>query len=366
MSREPQITFSIQTSGSGAGDVPDTGPIVQTSDGGWILNPRSPFPLTLYGIDTQAARTIKERLDEAFSRGHYLAAQAIIPIVARSNLRCQEIDDYVAKFKPIYVRKIEELKRTSTEWGAASEKDREDLLTSFRQQATEALDVRPYCDLETLFEHEPSDATIDDALIDRYGFENLQLYLRYGSRLDKVRVVPADHHERKGFEKLVDLQLAKRGAEIHLPAVLDTLRLQDLNSLVGDLKEKAFTRKVKAVEFLLGLPDVKDRVGKVVSYRELFQLNPLSADFAAVDLIQVASAWKFAAEIGEVIAHTYMMGGHTVRDRTASDFIKGWELLATDDSCPYCKRAAAKTYSKASRPRIPLHIGCRCAVTAVV
>ena len=166
---DPEVIVTVRTSPSGSFDDPDTGSIIPAQHGGWILNPKSTFPLTVYGIDQSTANECKRLLDEGYSKGTYDHARSLLPIIARSNLRCREIDEYVATHKPRYLKKIAELKRSSPDWASASERDQEDLLETFREEAIESLDVRPYCDLVTLFEGEPADITLDDALIDRFG-----------------------------------------------------------------------------------------------------------------------------------------------------------------------------------------------------
>jgi len=39
---------------------PDTGAVSPTSDGGWILNPESTLPLTIYGINESVAEELKK------------------------------------------------------------------------------------------------------------------------------------------------------------------------------------------------------------------------------------------------------------------------------------------------------------------
>lgn len=328
-----------------------------------MLNPKSPLPLTIRGVDRAGAQAIKERLDGNLSLGIRDNAEGLLPIVSRSNLQCKELDDYVAKFKPQYEATIETLKRTSSEWSSASEKDREDLLSGFRQEAIAALDVRPYCDLEVLFNAVPNDATIDDALLDKYGYDSLHVYLRYAGNLDKVRTVPAESLERKKFEKLVELGLAIRGADIPLAAILESLPLKELNMLAAGTTEKEFRRKSQASEHISKLADIKDRLGKTVAFRELFQLKPLSQEFSQTNLNAISIAQRYAREIAGLVAHTYVMGAYSVRDMNQGDmsFIKGWEILGAD-GCPFCQRAAKQKYSKRRRPFVPLHIGCRCSV----
>jgi hypothetical protein len=365
---EPKITVSIRSTPSDSFDNPNTGSVTMTHDSGWILNPRSTFPLTIYGVDQQIANELKRLLEAGYSLGTYAHARTIIPIIARSNLRCKEIDDYVKKFKPQYFSKIEELKRSSGEWASASVRDQDDLLVSFREQAVDSLDIRPYCDLEILFECEPTDAMVDDALIDRYSYDNLQLYLRYAGNLDKVRIIPAGHYERGGFEKLVEKGLAIKSTDISLHGVLETLKLKEMNDLVIDLNQKPFGRKSKAIEFLMNLPDIQQRLSKIMAFRELFQLKPLPNEFSNIDLRKISDAWRYVNEIANIIAHTYVMGGYATRNMCQEQdnlsYIKGWELSPVNDdaTCPYCKRAASKSYSKKQGPKVPLHIGCRCSV----
>ncbi len=363
--------FSISVSTRLSGDKPyDLGEPILNAGGGWILNPRATLPLTVQGVGGSEVRELKRYLNEGLVGGHYKASQAITPIVARTNLRCAEIDQYIARFKPVYVERIEELKRSSSEWAQASERDREDLLASFRTKALSALDVRPYCDLEVLFELEPKDVTLDDALIDRYGFEQVQLYLRYAVDLQRVRVIPADHRDREGLEDLVQHGLARRGADIPLLDILSALKLQDLNKMLTDAGEKTVSRKAKAIDILKDQANVKTKLDEMMAFRELFQLFPLPPQFAGVDLQQVASAWRYADEIAELMTHTYMMAGYATRDRDRYKGersvlgIKKWQLLPAQDSCPYCQREGQKTYVR--MPTTPLHIGCRCTVSPVL
>lgn len=75
----------------------------------------------------------------------------------------------MARARVLYRKSVDAQRRASAEWADAGERDREDLLQSFRQSAIASLDVRPYADLVTLLEDEPTDATLDDALIAEYG-----------------------------------------------------------------------------------------------------------------------------------------------------------------------------------------------------
>lgn len=65
-----------------------------------------------------------------------------------------------------------------------------------RENRCRFFDVRPYCNLEYLFEFEPQDLRLDDSLIERYGYDLMQFYVSYADRLDKVFIVPADNYRR--------------------------------------------------------------------------------------------------------------------------------------------------------------------------
>ncbi len=361
---DSHLKFSAPTTSSSGIDNSKKSSAMASPDEGWILNPMGTFPLTISGIDRSTAEEIKRLLDEGQSQHIYAQARTLVPLVARSNIHCKEIDEYISKFKPQYLGKLEELKRSSSEWTSASEKDREDLLIGFRQEAIQSVDIRPYCDLEALFECEPADISIDDDLIDRFGYDNLKVCLRYAGNLNKVRNITADHYERAVFEKLVELGLAIRGMDIPLPSILETLTLKQMNELVADLNQPLFKRKSKAIESLIALPDIKERVGRIVAFRELFKLKPLPSEFSHIDLSQISNAWRYANEIATLIAHTYAMSQNRYQNPDLDSFITGWELSPIGDgaTCSYCTRAATKAYPKNKRLNAPLHIGCRCNV----
>ncbi|MBI2069118.1 MAG: hypothetical protein HYT79_00815 [Elusimicrobia bacterium] len=367
---KPSLEIRVESGGSDGGKV-NTGPVTQTSDGGWIINPQSTFPLTLQGIERETAGKIKDLLADDGGQNPYRHRLELERIVARSNLRCKEIDEYTNKFRPAYLQKIEELKKASPEWQTASGKDKEDLLFEFRQQAASTLEVVPHSGVEILFESEPEDAALDDQLIDKYGYDNIQVYMRCATKLDKVWVMPAEHRDRKEFEALAASGLALRGEQIPTDSILEVLSLKDLNRLAAPLSQSEFKRKAKAIEVLAKAPDLTKRLGEVIAFRELFKLQPLPPEFASIELTKVAKAWEYAGEIASLIEHTYSMGKYSLAHISgfsdASSFIRGWELSAIGDdrTCSHCKRVAAKKFSKQNYPKTPLHIGCRCTVLPV-
>ena len=362
---ETKTSKPISSCQSGRSSPANTDSIVKSTGDGWILNPQSTFPLTIYGIDQSVAEETKQILENVYTTGIHEITKNIIPIVARQNLRCKEVDDYVKKFKPIYLKKIEEQKQTSPEWATASNLDKRDLLYEFKNNAIVQLDVQPYCNLEILFEADLSDLTVDDVLIDRYGYEVIRFYL---SRKKGVHTVPADHYDRKMFEKLTEVGLAVRGENIHFEYILESLKLKELSALVEDLNPPKFSRKAKAIEYLLNLPDLKERLNKSISYRSLFQVQSLPKEFENLDLEKISLSWQYAHELSTLICLTYYYSGSARKqpDEDTKAMSKGWEISNIDDGCSYCKRAASKKYPKNNYPIVPLHIGCRCTVMPIL
>lgn len=173
-----KVSVPIDTSSSTIFNTPDTGKPIPSEDGGWILNPQSTFPLTIYGISQSVAEELKQTLDNVYSQGIYQAVASILPIVARYNIRCKEVDDYVKKFKPIYQQKIEEQIKAFPDWSNLSDLDKEDLLSEFKDNAITSLDIRPDCNLKVIFDSEHLDLTVDDVLIDKYGYDIMCFYLK--------------------------------------------------------------------------------------------------------------------------------------------------------------------------------------------
>jgi len=364
---EPLITIQTDFHSRTSFQYADTGDIKSSEDGGWIINPRSTFPLTFYGINEKEANELKMILEEGFTKGIYDILPKLIPSIASLNLKCKEIDEYVKKYKPLYLKKIEELKNASLEWPTLSDNDKEDLLFSFRKTAIDSLDVRPNCNLEYLFEYEPSDISFDDLLLERYGYDLMQFYISRADRLDKVYIIPAEHYYRKYFERLVEKKLAIRGADIPINLILNALTLKEINEIISDLNMKPFKRKNKAVEYLLTVPDIQERLKSKMAFRELFKLSPLPAEFNNINLEDISKAWKYATEVATLLIETYIRGGYAKRDflerKKYLDTIKSWGIMTTgEDACPYCKRLALKEFPKDVYPRVPLHIGCRCLV----
>jgi hypothetical protein len=349
---------------------PNLGPLEAIGAGRWILNPKSVFVLTVLTESDIVAHQFKAILDEIWENGPHNAAQQLLPLLAQSNAKVKEVEQYVAEFRPLYRQAIERQKRTSSEWNSASEKDRKDLECQFRARAIEQLTTRPDCDIEVLFDCEPTDATLDDKLIQKYGFDRLQVYMRYANNLGKVHTIAADSPLREAFEDLVKLGLSLRGQNIPMEALLTKMTLKEMTELVSDIEHPPFTRKAKAIEYLLGQASIRDRIGKNVAFRELFQLLPLPSEFSNIDLATLASSWAHSNQVATLLAYTYWNSGWETLNRLRFDddgysWIKGWQVREWNQCCPDCSEHSKKIFKRRSDARVPLHIGCNCRVDSV-
>jgi uncharacterized protein (DUF433 family) len=329
----------------------------------FVLNQGSTFELTLLGADNALGRRIQNILldDKIWDDKK---KQQIVALFAEYNLKVKEVEAYKKKYGKVYFDKLEQLKNASAEWQAAGELDKEDLLEDYREIAIKEIYEQANCDLVSLFEKEPADITVDDALIKEYGFENIQTYLRFADNLDKVRIIPNDNYNRQKFEKLVELGLSIRGSSIPLEEILSTLTLKDLNEIANN-PEKQFKRKNQAIEFILSIPNIEEKIGSKISLRELFKLKPLPEKFASVNLQEVSNAWSYAYEVVRLLVDTYRNANYSAQTLKDKEYVKEYKVEYwgnEENMCPCAKELINKKYPKARPPKIPYHIGCNCSL----
>lgn len=329
----------------------------------FVINPGSPFELTLLGADSSLGKQIQNILadDKTWDNKK---KQQIVALFAEYNLKVKEVEAYRKKYGKFYFDRLEELKNASKEWKVAGELDKKDLLQDFRDIAIRDIYEQANCDLVSLFEKEPKDITIDDALIKEYGFENIQTYLQFADKLDKVRIIPNDHYNRQRFEKLVELGLSIRGSSIPLDEILYTLSLKDLNDISNN-PETQFKRKKQAVEFILDIPNIEEKIGSKISLRELFKLKPLPEKFLSINLQEVSDAWSYTYEVVGLLVDTFRNGSYAAQTLNDKEYVKEYRVECwgnEDNICPRAKELIDKKYPKSRPPKIPFHIGCNCSL----
>lgn len=177
-------------------------------------------------------------------------------------------------------------------------------------------------------------------------------------------MVPAGHRDRAIFEKLVELGLAVRGADIPANDILEGLTLKKLSGLAPGAR--VFTRKAQAICFLGSLRDIHQRLGNIMALRSAFQLRPLPGEFSGIDTGRVLSSWRYAAETARLIKDTFFRGNYAAyfEGEITNDagFAPGWKVIVANNACPLCVEMGQRLCAENERPKAPFHMGCRCTV----
>jgi len=351
----PSVKISV-SSRNESEDRPTKVDYQPTADGGFQIGASLPFPLTLYGLDRDDAAKLASAMEQG---QEYEIGEWFGHLVAEKNVRCKELDEWLADAKPAIAKLVAQGAQSSAEWASATELDKQDMLAEFQDAAVNELAVRPgFVDSATtlLFE-EPHDLTVDDALLAHFKdnpktYQSLLYAISAGS---KVQAAPAGDYRRKTFDELTEKGFMRRGQEIPLEDVLAGMTMKQMQEIAGADAPKKFTRKAQAVEFLMSLPDVRQRLEKAISFRELFQLKPIEG----IDLNELANAHAYSAEVARVILRTLRAGLGTQRlvDSSKDWEVDGW-VLESEECCPSCRKNHGKTWKRLPQKLPPYHIGC--------
>lgn len=328
----------------------------QTEDGGFVIGPELPFPMTLYGLDL--VDTVK--LVNAFEQGEdYEISEWFSHLVAQKNIQCKELNDWINLTKPIIRDTVKRRVLASTEWSHASNLDKKDLLIEIQESAIAELDMRPSSidAAKTLLLAEPLDLTIDDALLDRFK-DNPQTYRTLLNAISvgtKVQIASAGSYLRKTFDELYEKGFMLRGREIAIEDILESMLMKQMQEIAGTDAPKKFTRKAHAIDFLKGLPDIRQRLEKVISFRELFQIKPIDG----INLDELAKTYEYSNQVGRVVLETLRTSVDSRHQRGSrmDEDADGWELFA-ENCCPSCNAQHGKTWKRFPQKLPPFHIGC--------
>ncbi len=362
------IKLSIETSHKGRGYdtdyLIDTGKINKVAEGTFCINPKSPLPITLKGLSISSATHIKELLDGETQWQRNL--NEITFEIAQHNIECLELEVFVSQLRLEVKEDIEKRKQNSNEWAESSEKDKADLIREFQTKAIDNLASKPSNEkaLDTLLFGNPGDVTVDDKLLNLFS-GNKDIYRFYVSglgRSSKANQVRADDYYRKNWESLVELGLARRGKDIPIEALLDGLRMKDINEYFSDRLEKKLTRKAIAVEYAASQPDAYDVLSKHMSFREMFQIS----EPKEVNVSEIKACYEYAAAQAELIRDTYVTGYRTLDtlDDARDAEYDGWEIEA-EDCCQQCSKMNGKKTKRKPSRLPPFHVGCTCSLEGV-
>ena len=96
---------------------------------------------------------------------------------------------------------LEQACERDPDWATASELDQEDIREGHARRILDALDVRdPDLDYSVIANPPQLNATADDALLQRYGFSPMLLYIRAGATRGRAYVIGPDDPARKEFK----------------------------------------------------------------------------------------------------------------------------------------------------------------------
>ena len=343
--------------------VVNTGKVTQVAEKYWMLNPKSPFPLTVYGIDKGQANELKTILELRYNTTMTETARKLVPFIKEHEVRCKEIDDYVKVFKPIFLSKMKELNTTSVSWEGATPGPETKEIAEFAGQAIASLEIQLNCDLEALFKGHPKSKKTKEELINKYGADVMKIYtsMRRG-----INTVPYKPEIRKSLQRLEKLKLLAYGSNVNQKLLLKTLSLKKMKEMVAGLNYPIFEDKEVAFKTLTNLPDLSSRLQKAVNFKTIYQKLPIPSDQKEYTITEKQKD-DYLKEFTALLANTYFRGGVSIAEKEefqgkSYSFVKGWEISAKKEACIYCKKQAEKTYAKEDYPRTPIHLGCQCTV----
>ncbi len=135
-----------------------------------IINRNSSFELTLYNTSAEAVMKVVSILkdDKLWNK-----SKELVPLFSSYNIKCKEVDEYIQKYKPHYLKLTQTLINESLEYQEATDKDKEIIEREFKESILNKLPERAHCNLITLFDYSDIECSIDDRLVQKYGFENI-------------------------------------------------------------------------------------------------------------------------------------------------------------------------------------------------
>jgi len=322
------------------------------------VNSKSAFPLTFYNSEKKVLFEIIEILND---ETNWHKSKILMPIFAEHNIKCKEVEEYILRYKPIYLKQLNELKSNSKEYQDAFEMDKLDIEEEFKEQVINGLYERANCKLDILFDLSEIDITVDDELIKRYSFETISKYFSLQHYQNKI----ISKWERKDFEDLIKADLVFSGNDLDIEDVLKSQTLKILNRIC-EKEEGHFKRKNKAILYLKENENLLGNVGKHISTRRLFKLKPLPKEYKNLEVKLITDSWLFLEEYLKLISETYNFAKQNMEEmQDRGSWISGYKVEKIEDLnsnfvCQRAREECKKKYSKSNPPKLPFHIGCNC------
>jgi hypothetical protein len=344
--------------------VPNTGKITQVGDKMWVLNPRTAFPLTIYGASESETEELKALLDNRYKTTATETIRKLLPYITENQIGCKEIDDYVKVFRPIYLSHFETNKAASAEFtGAKATAAENAAISEASDKAIHELEIQLHCDLAVLFKGHPKSKRSKEQLVAKFGVDVMKLYasLRKG-----INTVESSPEIRKAFEKLESFSLVAHGVDVNPKLILKTLSLRNMRKVVQDLSYPNFENKEEAYKAISVLPDLTERLKSVVNLKTVYEKLPIPLERDETQITDEDQR-EYLSEFAKLLSVTYFRAGVAIQEQKEFEgksysFVKGWEISAKKDACKFCLKQAEKKYEKSDYPRTPIHLGCRCTI----
>ena len=285
------------------------GPLQKNSDGSWVINPKSTYPLTIAGVGESEVEWLKQSLDHLCEEFGQREMQEIGYFLLGTRFVWKELIEYVATYKPVYDSALERHKEFSPGWSTASPEKKEGLLPELAEKAWGNVPLRLVEDF---------DLSIDPGLamdtLQRYGKWPLAEYIVGIQSKTGTRTAKKQRWVRMRMEQLVEVGLADQ---------------------------------------------IKEGV---------FRMKPVPEDLEDLDITVFEKAERNALAIAGLLYSTYS-AGYANRKHLNSTLEAGYDtwMLMNDDPCPVCRTALGKkkVFSRSELIRLPVHLGCRCGFLAV-
>ena len=345
--------------------------VSEAHDDGWILNPYSTFPLTLYNVSREQATEVFATIDPTNPSS---SERSMGTALAKCGARCREVDEYIARFWPTYQSTLGTLIEKSKKLMGASIDDQDEILDKLREDATLKLDVQPYCDLVPLFEDDLLPETLDQFLNAQISADLRVFYTDNLNSLGTARKTPPTDDDRSAYDGLVEAGLAKRGIDLAPMLILGQIPMTRLRKIANSTGYRIRRRsKQVIVDELCLVPDILSFLKEEEGINDIFGLTIPGSVFTKMKEAESAYSSRLLKSLAFLVSHTLGMSeGISQLVESACDddveIVSGWELSPIMDgaTCPCCKRAGKRKYGRASPPRTPVHLGCRCLSSPII
>lgn len=345
----PSITITTTT--KVINDLP--APVAQ----GNILNPGTHFPLTIEGVSNSEVAEMERLLAD---KSVYIPETKIrlAGLFAQKNFRCVQVDAFLAECRKRYESAKTDALAKITDFDRLNELEKADAIEEAEKEAIGQIGLcTPWQDMDVLMADRPANIEVDDALAKRFGNE-YNLYAYYLFNLGRQIIHIENPEGRKNLEQLEAMGLAVPGREINPAHILEYLKVKDIQSLIADVPPKKFKRKADIVNFASTLPDIHERLNKIVSWRNMYELRSPEG----VDMKAVATAFRYAHEYCGLIITTSITTRQALSDiASAKEYDENKISISGEENCTICRQYMDKEMSISAKKGLPPHhVGCNC------